>query len=330
MAGALHNSIVLQGRQILRNRVDAPLSGPLRPGFMRSPASGRLEAPITDRASLSVVHLLGAEFAVLPANLLAVGRVGLSRSGPWVTGCDQACTSRRQSLWVSEMNSVSCGRTPGVEHSFATALWAPDVLFELVRAGVDGVNWHVRPLTFNAPFRLRARAIEPMPELYGLAVFAHMLGPDARLDAVHVSSASVVHLKAWAVRSRGATSVLLINKGGFAARVTLRAGKGRGAARIQRLLAPSVGSNSRRDFRGSLDRGRWTLARARGQPSGLDRARASMRSDAGLQRGRRAGRPAMTTAANQESVAGELGSERHPASDDEREKVEVNSNAVQG
>jgi hypothetical protein len=157
-----------------------------------------------------------------------------------------------ESLWVSEMNSVSCGRTPGVEHSFATALWAPDALFELVRAGVDGVNWHIRPLTFNAPFQLRARAIEPMPELYGLTLFAHMLGPGARLAAVHLSSPSGVHLKAWAVRSRRTTSVLLINKGRSTARVTLRAGNDRNAARIQRLSAPSVRSSS-----GVTLGGRW-------------------------------------------------------------------------
>lgn len=36
------------------------------------------------------------------------------------------------SLRVSEMNSVSCGGNEGVADSFATALWAPDALFELV------------------------------------------------------------------------------------------------------------------------------------------------------------------------------------------------------
>ena len=40
-------------------------------------------------------------------------------------------------------------------NSFATALWAPDVLFELLNAGVDGVNWHIRPSTLNAPFNLK-------------------------------------------------------------------------------------------------------------------------------------------------------------------------------
>ena len=165
----------------------------------------------------------------------------------------------RQSLWVSEMNSVSCGGAPDVERSFATALWAPDALFELVRAGVDGVNWHIRSLSFNAPFTLRAGAIEPMPELYGLAVFAQMLGRDARLRAVHVSSAAGVHLKVWGVTSREGTSVLLINKGGSVARVSLPASEGRGAARIQRLSAPSVRSSTGMTFDGRWigGDGRW-------------------------------------------------------------------------
>ena len=46
------------------------------------------------------------------------------------------------SIRVDEMNTVSCGGTPGVSNTFASALWTVDVLFAMARAGVDGVNLH--------------------------------------------------------------------------------------------------------------------------------------------------------------------------------------------
>ncbi len=148
------------------------------------------------------------------------------------------------SLDVSELNSVSCGGNPGVADSFATALWAPDMLFELIRSGVDGVSWHIRPALPNAPFELIPGAIEPLPELYGLTLFAQMIGPNARRVGVRVTAGSGTHLKAWAVSSRVLTSVLLINKGPSGASVSLSSTAGGGPARLTRLSAPSIGSRT--------------------------------------------------------------------------------------
>jgi hypothetical protein len=148
------------------------------------------------------------------------------------------------SLDVSELNSISCGGNPGVADSFATALWAPDMLFELIRSGVDGVSWHIRPALPNAPFELLPGAIEPLPELYGLTVFAEMIGPDARRLGVRVAAGSDTHLKVWAVSSRVGTSVLLINKGPSEASVSLSSMAGGRPARVARLSAPSVGSRT--------------------------------------------------------------------------------------
>jgi hypothetical protein len=149
------------------------------------------------------------------------------------------------SLVVSEINSASCAGPPGVTNSFATALWAPDVLFELIRAGVNGVYWHVRANRLNSPFQLQASAIEPAPELYGLALFAQMLKPRARLVTPEVTTAAPgAEVKVWAVRSRGGTSVLVINEGPQPASAALNLGRGLGAARVERLLAPSVTSTT--------------------------------------------------------------------------------------
>jgi hypothetical protein len=140
---------------------------------------------------------------------------------------------------LTELNSVTCGGLPGVSNTFATALWAPDALFELMRTGVNGVNVHVRAYAVNGAFGLGPLGIVPHPLLYGLILFTRMLGPDARLIDLRLSAPSSLNVKAWAVRV-GASDlrVLLINKGGHAARVALRLPATAPAA-VERLLAPS-------------------------------------------------------------------------------------------
>lgn len=154
-------------------------------------------------------------------------------------------------LRVSELGSISCGGTPGVANAFATALWAPDVLFELLQAGVSGVNWHLRPYAPNAPFALRAAGIEPRPALYGLAVFAQVIGGrHAVLDQCTVNAPGL-HLKAWAVRHESQRTLLVINKGRRTAAVTVPAGTARSAS-LARLTASSAAAT-----RGVRYAGRW-------------------------------------------------------------------------
>jgi hypothetical protein len=148
--------------------------------------------------------------------------------------------ANHEALRLTEVNSISCGGNPGVADSFAIALWAPDALFEMVRAGVDSVSWHIRPQQLNAPWETSRNGIKPLPELYGLAVFAQMIRPGAEvLNATLSSSANV---KGWAVATHSGTSVLLINKDARLADATLRLGTGNRLAFVRRLLAPSVGS----------------------------------------------------------------------------------------
>lgn len=162
-------------------------------------------------------------------------------------------------LRLTELNSVTCGGLSGVSNTFATALWAPDTLFELLRAHVDGVNIHVRQNAINAAFLMGAGGLRARPLLYGLSLFARSLGPGAQLVNAHVQGPSSLHFKAWAVRLRGAVlHVLLIDKGPYPVRVDLRA-PGVGPAQVQRLLAPSVRSrwNVTLDGQRIASNGRW-------------------------------------------------------------------------
>jgi len=160
---------------------------------------------------------------------------------------------------LTELNSVTCGGLRGVSNSFATALWAPDALFELLRAGVDAVNVHIRADAVNAPFALGNSGLKARPLLYGLLLFARTLGPDAHVLAVHMRAARTLQLKIWAVKlAGGVLHVLLIDKGPRSASVELRL-PATAPATVERLLAPSVTATSGVTLAGqSLGRdGRW-------------------------------------------------------------------------
>lgn len=153
-------------------------------------------------------------------------------------------------LRVTEMNSVTCGGRSRLAESFATALWAPDALFEMMQLGVAGVNWHMRPTYANAPFHIGPKGIEPLPEAYGLAVFAQMLGPRAKLEDVSISSPLGHRVKAWAVDSKNGLKLLLINKSGQTMKSRIQMGNGRSPATVSRLTAPSATAKSGETFAG--------------------------------------------------------------------------------
>lgn len=144
-------------------------------------------------------------------------------------------------LWLTEINSVTCGGTKGVSNTFATALWAPDALFELVRTGVESASVHVRPNTINLAFSLTAKGFLAHPLFYGMVLFEKTLGPGARLIPLHLAAATP-YLKAWGVRLNGGMMrVLLLDKGPRTARVRLKL-PFTGIATVERLTAPTVTS----------------------------------------------------------------------------------------
>ena len=142
---------------------------------------------------------------------------------------------------VSEMNTVACGGPVSLVQSFATALWAPDALFEMARSGIGSVNWHIRAAMTNSPVVFGAGGMSPRPELYGLAIYARMIGAGAELLTVRLDPPQDPTLKAWAVRSGGHVRLLLINKAAqpVVAIVGRPAGVS-GSGSLSRLLAPSV------------------------------------------------------------------------------------------
>jgi hypothetical protein len=111
---------------------------------------------------------------------------------------------------LTELGSSTCLGLPAVTDTFATSLWGLDQLFELVAAGVDGVNFHLRANEPNSAIHAYADVgLGAEPLLYGIAAFAATLGPNAQLDQVTGVLAS--NVKVWAVQSGDAYSLALIN-----------------------------------------------------------------------------------------------------------------------
>jgi hypothetical protein len=157
--------------------------------------------------------------------------------------------AHRAPLRIDELNTVSCGApgAPGaVSASFASALWALDALFELARAGSDGVNVHTFPGAGYELFRInrvdgRWRA-SVAAEYYGLLMFAEAAPAGSRLLGLAPLAAG--RLKLWVTRAPdGRIRVVLINKDIARAHVVAlrRPGEAEaGAATLIRLQAPSV------------------------------------------------------------------------------------------
>ena len=117
-------------------------------------------------------------------------------------------------LRLTEVGTSVCGGVKGQSDTFATALWAPDMLFNMITHGIAGVNVHIRANGFaNTALDYSSSAgIYAEPLYYGMALFARTLGPSARVMRTSIG-AGQPGLKVWAVLTRGAVlKLLLINK----------------------------------------------------------------------------------------------------------------------
>jgi hypothetical protein len=150
-------------------------------------------------------------------------------------------------LRIDELNSVSCGADPAVSRTFASALWALNTLFELVRVGVHGVNVHTFPGAGYELFRMSRPngqwEAEVEPEYYGLEMFARAAPAGSRLLSVSGGRDATLHT--WATRSPDGTIQVLAVNTGTGARV-LRVGAAGSEppltrpAQLQLLTAPGL------------------------------------------------------------------------------------------
>jgi Glycosyl hydrolase family 79 C-terminal beta domain len=162
-------------------------------------------------------------------------------------------------LRITEINSVSCGGKAGVSNSFASALWATDVMFNFAQVGVKGVNFHSGTGAAYTPFRFSNQLIRtgnntwgwgPVftatvnPLYYGILLFSQATANGARLLPVNTTTQG--NIKVWAtLDAQQVVRVVLLNKDttlGGKARIQLSSPRISGV--LTRLRAPSVNATN--------------------------------------------------------------------------------------
>jgi hypothetical protein len=171
------------------------------------------------------------------------------------------------------MNGISCGGTRGVSDTFTSALWVLDTLFEMVRAGVNGVNIHTVPNTINEVLGPQsAHGGGPMrvhPEFYGMVMFAQAAPAGSHL--LRLSAGVPSGIKVWATRAgNGGIHVVVINKRlSGAETVQLQIPAAHGVAAVEQLQAPNVHATSGVTLGGQTFGATTATGLLAGKPAGL-------------------------------------------------------------
>ncbi len=223
------------------------------PSFLSAQTS-QIKAVTYHRYPLSACSgsALGSPTDPTIANLLAdKSAQGLAQGvAPFVT----QASSYGKPLRITEINSVSCGGKDGVSNSFASALWATDVMFSLAQVGVEGVNFHSGTGAYYTPFRFSLRLVRTgtgdswgavftptiNPLYYGMLLFNQATANSARLLPINTNTQG--NIKVWAtLDAQQVVRVVLLNKDtvlGGKARIQLSSLRTIGA--LTRLRAPTV------------------------------------------------------------------------------------------
>jgi Glycosyl hydrolase family 79 C-terminal beta domain len=157
-------------------------------------------------------------------------------------------------LRITEINSVSCGGKVGVSNSFASALWATDVMFSLAQVGVRGVNFHSATGAAYTPFRFSNQNIRtgntwgwgPVftatvnPLYYGILLFNQATANSARLLPVNTTTQG--NIRVWAtLDAQQVVRVVVLNKdSALRGKVRIQLSSSRSPGVLTRLRAPSV------------------------------------------------------------------------------------------
>jgi hypothetical protein len=167
--------------------------------------------------------------------------------GGEIAGYVRAAAAHHLPLRVDEMNAVSCGGELGLSNSFGPALWALNMLPQLVRSGAAGVNFHTVPHGWqgliNAAQRPGGWQVAVQPEYYGLLTFA--LAAPTGSHLLNVASSSTNGLYEWASESpTKQIHVVLTNISGSPRTVGVKIPQGNGPGTVVVLQASGLNATS--------------------------------------------------------------------------------------
>jgi hypothetical protein len=193
------------------------------------------EGPPTD-ASMTIGRLLGPS-ARLKAEFAA------------------AAATRRQTglpFRMAETNSCYQGGKPGVSDTFASALWAADLMYQLAQAGATGVNFHGGGYGWYTPVAgTRDNGFLARPIYYGMLLFA--VAGAGRLVMTELAGRTDGALAAYCLKtSDGTLKLVLLNKSLDRDAALVVAAPGVKSASVLRLIAPRPDDTTDVTFGGAV------------------------------------------------------------------------------
>jgi Glycosyl hydrolase family 79 C-terminal beta domain len=166
---------------------------------------------------------------------------------------------------MTETNSCYQGGKPGVSDTFASALWAADLMYRLAQAGAIGVNFHGGGYGWYTPVAgTRENGFMARPIYYGMLLFA--VAGAGRLVMTQMDGTGDGSVSAYGLQSDEELKVVIVNKSlDTDATLTVNA-SGTKKASVMRLMAPRVDETTDVTFGGSVvgNYGGWipTVAQA--------------------------------------------------------------------
>ncbi len=168
------------------------------------------------------------------------------RWGDGIPSVREAMAESHLPYRLTETNSCYHGGKAGVSNAFASSLWALDLMFQLVRIGGTGINFHGGGYGLYAPVvGTLQNGFVARPEYYALLLFSQLLGGELvpnHLDAPEAASGANPALVCHTLRnSADKLQAVVINKSrtmGFD--LTAEAGAAAERISIHRLIAPSL------------------------------------------------------------------------------------------
>jgi Glycosyl hydrolase family 79, N-terminal domain len=194
-----------------------------------------------------VVELSTHYYALGPASdpAMNIQRL-LSPDNPrWVSGVSKIRQAMAQShlpYRLTETNSCYGGGKPGVSNTFASSLWALDLMFNVLAVGGCGINFHGGGYGWYAPIVGTVdNGFVARPEYYALLVMAQLLGGRMVASQLDAGDAGPLFVAYAAQDAEGRLRAMAINKDSEKnVRLKLQTDAAGERVSLERLIAPSL------------------------------------------------------------------------------------------
>lgn len=154
---------------------------------------------------------------------------------------------------LTETNSCYGGGKPGVSNTFASSLWALDLMFQLLAIGGSGINFHGGGYGWYAPIvGTLENGFAARPEYYALLVMAQLLGGRMVASQLDAGDAGPLFVAYAAEDAQRHLRAVAINKdAGKNVHLKFQADASSGRVSLERLIAPRLDDEQDTTFAGS-------------------------------------------------------------------------------